>query len=141
MMYSGLRRTLERQNEILNEVFPEVRDVAQTVLYRMALGAVENDADTFKRVLANAKILSLEDDGGEGRVVVDAHPEYEDSLKSMNMRVKEASYAVLLAACGNNMDEARYLNDIATLNMGNIFPAHDLARIAISHSVLQGRTY
>ena len=119
-MSTSLKALIEKQDKIIEEVAPEIDNMGQTFLYRMALSAVDNDVEKFKSVLDNAEKLSpykgnwsrLDENGG----------------------LKKGSYAVLLAMNGNNIEEARKLEEMAQECLGEYTPnIREISRLAMAY--------
>jgi len=114
----NIEKIIEEQDKIIKKIAPEIDNVAQTILYRMALQAVNNDVEQFKQVLQNAKTLQ---------------PYRGNWMGNPKDGSKKGAYAVILAMNGNDIETARRLEEEAIKGLGNMGLLHELSMVATAY--------
>jgi len=112
-----LKQIIAKQESIIKEIIPEVKDKGECILYGMALSAVGNDIEKFKSILDNVEKLKLGMKGGE-----------------IGADLEKISYTILLAKNGNNLKEIVALEEQMQSYLGNYASnISPITRIAIAY--------
>ena len=127
-MAKTLAEVIREQGDIVRKIAPEIDSFPQEVLYRQALSILDGDVEKFKAVLKNAQILQPY--AGNHRC--------GDPDESVGKSVTKASYAVVLALCGNDVSKAREYDSIGLIGIPKMLPWFcAMARISAAYSDTQ----
>lgn len=119
----NLKEIIEEKDSIIKKVAPEIDNVAQRILYRMALQAVDDNVEKFKQVLQNAEKLQP----------------YKGNYWTGNPQdgTKKGAYAVILAMNENDIEKARGLEKEAVKCVGKIEFLEELSMISTAYIASQ----